>query len=1185
MTTTEPSSSATTSKGGRSVPTLNEILIDDISRDIEGVVKADDTRRIEQEIREYVITAEIQKHLRTLFEGYQEALLKQTQGSASSFPYNGVWISGHFGSGKSHLLKILSYLMSSEAEGELRDAFLEKISDTFLRGAVEAAFHTPTLDVLFNIDQQADTENNDQNKVIVQIFEKVFNRTLGYLDDDPVVADFERDLDSRGEYEAFKTHFENHAGASWTSRRSSVTTLDLDIFAEALSSFKNISIEQAEALIDNYHRKRTLSVETFARQIKAWLDHPENPIQRLNFFVDEVGQFVSNNRQRMLNLQTIAETLATVCENRVWVFVTSQEELDSVIGDATQTQKSDFSRITARFHFRIPLTSTNVEEVIQKRLLSKTPDGDKTLTRYYDEHADHVRTMFQFGKGIKEVRFKDAAHFSQSYPFVAYQYYYLQESLKSLSDHNAFTGRFVSRGERSMLEVFQEVAKQLADTSLFRFATFDQMFDGIRNTLQGNLLGQMNLAESQLHNSLAIRLMKALLMLKYVKDFSTTVEDLTTLMIDSLDTDTQTLRTQVQEALDTLVYQSYIQRNGEVYEYLTDREKDVEVEIKNTQVEYSDMRRSIGSVVADKILKRQQMVYEKVGQPYEYAVFVDEEQIRKGGAELCVRVISHLHPNAGDTRVLLNQSMGKKELLVLLKTSQRVDDDLRLFHQTKTYLSHNGQTSDPYLSRIILEKQDQNNARDRDLVERLIPDLIAEADLYVGDKPLNIGTRVPQQRLQEGFQELVSISYPGLRYLSAMYSESSLKTIILPDDNNRMFSSDGMSMGEDETEMQAYLQREEADSHDPSVAKLKEYFAGGQYGWYEWAILGVIAKLYAREAVELREGSQILTAQEVLTRLQKAHNHEQIKVRLNQPIDTAMFTGLSNFYREFFHEPSTATGGKELLIDIKQQLLKLKSALREESLRQSVFPFLSVFGEIAKRYEDLAGLEYRTLGQTILEREEDLLQEKIETVDTARSFIAGPQGARYENIRLYLHANRDNIQVAAGSDARARLEGYLELDRPWAGNATKDAQELYKRVTDEIAAKVTEARKRALAAVEEAQEVLSTIQALQSLPEPDRTRLTQPVTVDLPQQIRDTGSLPALENIEQMRVKQTLQRVREAVQTHANPEKKIAYAKPAELKVAFEKHELVTADDVDAYTEALRSRWHDLIAQGKRIGL
>ena len=130
---------------------------------------------------------------------------------------------------------------------------------------------------------------------------------------------------------------------------------------------------------------------------------------------------------------------------------------------------------------------------------------------------------------MKDLRFTDAEAFVLSYPFLAYQFHYLQESLKGLSDHNAFIGRHVSRGERSMLEVFQDVGKQLADSDIVQFATFDQMFDGIRNTLRGGILSQIDVADSNLSDRLAVRIMKVLLMLKYVKNFPTTVEHITTL--------------------------------------------------------------------------------------------------------------------------------------------------------------------------------------------------------------------------------------------------------------------------------------------------------------------------------------------------------------------------------------------------------------------------------------------------------------------------------------------------------------------------------------------------------------------------------------------------------------------------------------------------------------------------------
>ena len=78
-----------------------QIYKKDINRLIDGVIKADSTAMLKDEITEYVITGEQIRLLPRLFE----TLVPPRRA-------NCVWISGDFGSGKSHLLKILFQLQN-----------------------------------------------------------------------------------------------------------------------------------------------------------------------------------------------------------------------------------------------------------------------------------------------------------------------------------------------------------------------------------------------------------------------------------------------------------------------------------------------------------------------------------------------------------------------------------------------------------------------------------------------------------------------------------------------------------------------------------------------------------------------------------------------------------------------------------------------------------------------------------------------------------------------------------------------------------------------------------------------------------------------------------------------------------------------------------------------------------------
>ena len=246
----------------------------------------------------------------------------------------------------------------------------------------------------------------------------------------------------------------------------------------------------------------------------------------------------------------------------------------------------------------------------------------------------------------------------------------------------------MSRGERSMLEIFQDVAKTMQNNKLYSWATFDMMFEGIRNTFRTLLLDAVNKAENNLQNRnpLSVRLLKILLLVKYIKEFKSTAENIQTLLIDNLDTDSGRLSTDVQNALDLLLEETYIQRNGNEYQYLTNEEQDIENEIKSTTVEVSDIRSFIHDVIFNGIIKDKRIRYDSIDESYAFKPAIDDELPKgTGGSELVIRIITPYHPYYNEKSIVLNHAAGKKEMLVFLNPSNRFITEMRLYHQTKNY--------------------------------------------------------------------------------------------------------------------------------------------------------------------------------------------------------------------------------------------------------------------------------------------------------------------------------------------------------------------------------------------------------------------------------------------------------------------------------------------------------------------
>ena len=131
----------------------------DIERNIKGVITVDKEKdNIYQELEEYVVTNELLKHFSEFFSVYNKGITNPTVDM-------GVWISGFFGSGKSHFLKILSFILDGNLVINGRkplDFFIEdeKIKDPIVMANMENSSKVNADVILFNIDSKSSSQSN-----------------------------------------------------------------------------------------------------------------------------------------------------------------------------------------------------------------------------------------------------------------------------------------------------------------------------------------------------------------------------------------------------------------------------------------------------------------------------------------------------------------------------------------------------------------------------------------------------------------------------------------------------------------------------------------------------------------------------------------------------------------------------------------------------------------------------------------------------------------------------------------------------------------------------------------------------------------------------------------------------------------------------------------------------------------
>ncbi|WP_312608293.1 BREX system P-loop protein BrxC [Agrobacterium pusense] len=1014
---------------------LKEIFRKPLDRPIEGVIKADDDASLRIELDEYVITKEIEKRLEQFLDAY-----------TNYETANGVWISGFFGSGKSHLLKMLALLLENkQVEGKSAlDMFLDKCGDNeILRGDLKRAVAIPSRSLLFNIDQKADVISKTQLDALLSVFQKVFDDMCGYYGKQGYIAQFERDLDSRNLFTPFKEVFQRIADMPWERGREQAV-LENENIAKAYAEIKATDAASATDVLSKYRIDYKVSIEDFAMQVKGYIDK-QGPEFRLNFFVDEVGQYIDANIKLMTNLQTIAESLNTKCRGRAWIIVTAQQDMNAIVGDMTQRQENDFSKIQARFANRMPLNSADVAEVIQERLLKKTDAGVTVLSDLYHVEVNNFKTLFDFADGsIRLKNFADREHFIRSYPFIPYQYELFQMVIQELSRHNAFEGKHSSVGERSMLGVFQEVAVQIADLPIGDIATFDLMFEGIRATLKSNVQQSIQVAERNLGDDFAVRVLKALFLVKYVRAFKASPRNICILMMEKFDTDLTALKRRVEEALNLLEQNTYIQRHGDLYEFLTDEEKDVEQEIKNVDIDSADIERQLEELIFDGVIGTRKIRYELTGHDYSYARYLDDRLVGRD-YELSINVVSPLNDFSANPDAAKMQSLSRDQLVIHLKQDSRFISDLLMYKRTDKYVRQ-AQTSAMRegMDRIISDKRTQNAARYRDLTTKAAS-LVSDAKLFVRGEELEVRAEDPRTRTGKAFQTLVDRVYVNLGMLRGIKYEEADVGKYIRSTGEGLFGTEASGLTEAEQEILNFAQANGRTGIRTTVKAILEKFERKPYGWPQNAILANAASLLGRGKLEAKSDSNPLEGENLEKAMKNSHAYGNIVVEPQVEFSQAQIRKAKEFYADFFDRQPASTDAKALGKELADGFASVGRELEAFLSEKATYPFLAALQPVLEAVKVVGGKSSAWYMQDFGSHGDKLLDAKEDVLDPIRKFMGGSQRTIYDEAAAFLRAQANNFSYH-GAEQAAAISGYLADPNCFKGASIQQIKENLNRL-------------------------------------------------------------------------------------------------------------------------------------------
>lgn len=867
---------------------IRNMFAEDINRPINGVIKVDqDTADvIEQEVREYVITRELKKHFISFFDYYSDSFDKPTDDI-------GVWISGFFGSGKSHFLKMLSYILENKPVGTTTtvEMFRKKFEDdpaTFM--LIDKATRGKTETILFNIDIEGSI--NKDKTAVLRVFAKMFYNHLGFFGENLKVAMLEQYIDQLGKTEEFRRVFEEKKGKSWVDQRKAFA-FNGKFIIPTLMEVLDMSEDDAKRWF-NDKTAVDFSIARLVEDIKAYVSKKPSDF-RLLFMIDEVGQYVGTDTDMLLNLQSLTEKIGSECGGKVWVMCTGQEAIDEII----KVRADEFSRIQARFKTRLSLSSSSVDEVIQKRILKKKPDVEKTLEGLYHENDSVLRNLFSFSGSVLDIKgYAGASEFAQNFPFVPYQFIIMQKVFAEIRKHGN-SGKHLSGGERSMLSGFQEAAQKVQDKDEYALVPFFRFYDTVHTFLDSSIRRVIERCEKAADigagiESMDVDVLKLLYLIRYVDDIPANIDNIVILMSDDIRTDKIVLREKVKDSLNRLMSQNYIGRTGETYHFLTDEEQDIQKDINNTVVDTASIVEKIAQMIYADIYQTKKFRHGIYDFDFDKMVDGVTTGAVTGGMKLRFLTVATDAVEKSELR-LMTESKG--QAIVVLSGASYYEALEKAMKIRKFVKQRNVSQLPKSVQDIIRNQQDEAGHYELAAMEDL-KKAITEAAFYIDGEHVEIKSGEAKSRIDQALEYLVSHVYSELELVEKNFSTDADIIEIL----NGNFIAGAEPNRDAAAKVEEYLIVQDRMKLPTSMFDVQSRYSAVPYGWREIDIAAVVALLINQQKVTIKYGGATIqpTDPKLPDMLRKKSEIGKTSISKRQVVTAIKMKAVKDLLREYF---------------------------------------------------------------------------------------------------------------------------------------------------------------------------------------------------------------------------------------------------------------------------------------------
>ncbi|MDO8502509.1 MAG: BREX system P-loop protein BrxC [Gemmatimonadaceae bacterium] len=539
---------------------------------------------------------------------YQEGLQRILSSFLSNLGHTsqkGAWVSGFYGSGKSHLLKMLCHLWQNT---EFPDGTTARELVPSLPADVRA--------LLKELDTQGKRRgglfaaagalpSGTSAHVRLTVLGLVL-RSAG-LPEKYAQARFVMWLTDEGHLHSVQRAVAA-AGKVWEAELNNLYVSP--VIAKAVlacdTNFATTESDARQMIKAQFPQPTTdVSTEDFLVMLRRVLSQrgKNGRLPCTVIALDEVQQYIGSDVERSSLVSEVAEAVSKELGSSAIIVAAGQSAL---------SDSKDLQRLMDRFTIRVPLSDTDVEAVTRKVLLQKKPSVIAPLRALLDKHAGEISRQLANTR-IAETG-SDHDTIIDDYPLLPIRRRFWEQCFRQVD----LAG--TNSQLRSQLRIIHDAVTKIADRPLGAVIPADELYDQLAPEMvnTGVLLREINeriinlARDGSAEGILASRLCGLIFLIgKLPRETGAdigvraTKEHLCDLLVDDVAADNGKLRSAVAAALTRMASDGVLLEVGDEYRLQTREGTEWDRELKNRQTRFSN-------ATADLQLRHDQLLYAEI---------------------------------------------------------------------------------------------------------------------------------------------------------------------------------------------------------------------------------------------------------------------------------------------------------------------------------------------------------------------------------------------------------------------------------------------------------------------------------------------------------------------------------------------------------------------------------------------